>query len=74
MELCTVDLVKNVDPCIRRNEMILVRIEKGDHYEAAETDLRAILNSKIGDKFLDKDNCFKTNAEIVIIRKRKGWR
>jgi hypothetical protein len=33
-------------------------------------DIRALLNNKIGDKFLDKINAFKADTEIIFIKKR----
>ncbi len=66
MELCTGDLVKNVDLCIRRNEMDLQNELKEVRYE---------LNKKIplegSDETYDEQQLLKA---ILIFEKRKGWR
>ncbi len=49
--------------------MRIITVEKGTPYFQLETDVAAILNGKIGDKILDKDNCLKYDVEVHFIRK-----
>lgn len=50
--------------------MRIISAKKGDLYESIETDMRAMLNGKIGTVLLNNQNEFKTDIEIHIIRKR----
>lgn len=50
--------------------MKIITAKKGDLYECVEMDIRALLNNKVGDKFLDKNNAFKIDTEIVFVKKR----
>jgi len=51
--------------------MRIITAKKGDPYETVEMDIRALLNSKLGDKFLDINNHFKSDTEIIFVKKRK---
>ena len=50
--------------------MKITTAKKGSLYESVETDLRALLNNTVGSKFLDINNTFKTDTEIVFVKKR----
>lgn len=50
--------------------MKIYKAEKGDSYEQAEMDIRAILNGLPGRKLLDRDNCFLEDTQISFTRKR----
>ena len=46
-------------------------IDKGTPYFQLEVDLAAILSGKVGDRFLDIENCLKYDVEIHFIIRRK---
>jgi len=52
--------------------MKILTAKKGDPFESVDMDIVAMMNSKIGNIFLDKENAFKEDTDIIFVKKRRS--